>query len=165
MKAVVNCRGWRALAMRALGVVCAVASPALADRPVHGSIGGGGSLLLTGAQGDHWRYELEVDLKPRSRFGGFVAWRAFDDTHDGMLLGGIVYEAGAARPLLVIDLHGDVGADLDQRVPVIGGGVRTTLTLWKAFGIAFDGGGYLVIDDVDDTRFVIATSTSAVLRW
>lgn len=154
--------------MRALVVVCALATPAFGDdagRPVHGSIGAGSSFLLTGAQGDRTRFELEIDLTPHSRFGGFAAWRAFDGEHHGIVTGGIVYEAGAARPLLVVDLHGDAGADLDQRAPVIGGGARTTLTIWKLFGVALDGGGYLVIDGVDETRFVIMGSLSAVVRW
>jgi hypothetical protein len=142
-----------------------VATPAWADRPVHGSIGGGGSLLLSGARGDRTRFELEVDLKPRSRFGGLLAWRAFDADHDGMLMAGLVYEAGAARPRLVVDLHADAGADLGQNAPLVGGGARTTLTLWKVIGVALDGGAYLVIDGVDDTRLVIATSASLVGRW
>jgi hypothetical protein len=82
-----------------------------------------------------------------------------------MLLGGLVYEAGAARPRLVLDLHADVGADLDQKAPVAGGGIRTTLTLWKMLGLAFDGGAYLVIDGLEDTRLVLAGSTSLVMRW
>lgn len=48
---------------------------------------------------------------------------------------------------------------------MIGGGVRTTLTLWKLVGLALDAGSYLVIDGVDDTRLVIATSASLVVRW
>ncbi|NVB78926.1 MAG: hypothetical protein HOV81_11060 [Kofleriaceae bacterium] len=142
-----------------------VATPAWADRPVHGSIGGGGSLLLSGAQGDRTRFELELDLQPKSKFGGLLAWRAFDDEHDGMVMAGLVYEAGAARPRLVVNLHADAGADLDQTAPLVGGGARTTLTLWKVIGVAFDGGAYLVIDGVDETRLVIATSASLVARW
>jgi len=134
-------------------------------RGVHGSIGGGGSLLLTGDRGDRTRFELELDIKPTNRFGGLVAWRAFDADHHGMLLGGLVYEAGAARPLLVVDLHGEAGVELDVTAPVLGGGVRTTLTVWKLIGVGFDAGGYLVIDGVDDTRLVIATSASLVIRW
>ena len=148
-----------------IGALLAMSAPTWADRPVHGSVGGGTSLLLTGAQGDRNRFELEVDIEPQSRFGGLVAWRAFDDAHHGMLLGGLVYEAGAARPRLVVDLHADVGADLDQKAPVAGGGVRTTLMLWKVIGLALDGGAYLVIDGVEDTRLVLAGSTSLVLRW
>lgn len=148
-----------------------VAAPAAADdgnaarRPVHGSIGGGSSLLLTGDGGDRTRFELALDIKPASRFGGHLAWRAFDGDHRGLVLGGIVYEAGAARPLLVLDLHGDVGADLDVYAPVVGGGVRTTLTLWKLIGVGLDTGAYLVLDGIDDTRLVIATSASLVIRW
>jgi hypothetical protein len=142
-----------------------VATPAWADRTVHGSIGGGGSLLLSGARGDRTRFELEVDLQPSSKFGGLLAWRAFDADHDGMVMAGLVYEAGAARPRLVVDLHADAGADLDQLAPLVGGGARTTLALWKVIGVALDAGAYLVIDGVDDTRLVISTSASLVARW
>jgi hypothetical protein len=136
-----------------------------APRGVHGSVGGGTSLLLSGAEGDRSRFELELELEPRSRFGGLVAWRAFDADHHGMLLGGLVYEAGAARPRLVLDLHADAGADLDQKAPVVGGGIRTTITIWGPLGAGLDGGAYLVIDGVDDSRLVIASSGSLVVRW
>jgi hypothetical protein len=151
--------------VKTLVVVVLLTTPAWAERPVHGSVGGGSSLLLTGAEGDRTRFELELDIEPKSRFGGLLAWRAFDEEHRGMLLGGLVYEAGAARPRLVLDLHADVGADLDQKAPVAGGGIRTTLTLWKMLGLAFDGGAYLVIDGLEDTRLVLAGSTSLVMRW
>jgi hypothetical protein len=142
-----------------------VATPAFADRPVHGSIGVGSTLALTAHDGNRLRYELELDIEPRSRYGGLVAWRGFDDEHHGMLLGGLVFEGAAARPRLVVDLHGDLGADLDQKAPVVGGGIRTTLTLYKFVGVAFDGGAYLVIDGIDDTRLRFMGSTSLVARW
>lgn len=148
-----------------LAFACAAAGDARAERPVHGSIGAGSSLLLTGHDDNRMRFELEFDLEPKSRYGGFVAWRAFDDIHRGMVLGGLVYEAGAARPRLVLDLHADAGADLDQRAPVVGGGIRTTLTLWGPLGLALDSGAYLVIDGVDDTRLRLLGSTSLVARW
>jgi len=151
--------------VKALVVICALATPAMADRPIHGSVGGGGSFLLTGDRGDRNRFELAVDIEPASRFGGMLAWRAFDADHHGLLLGGIVYEAGAARPRLVVDLHGEAGVDLDLTAPVLGGGVRTTLTIWKLLGVGLDAGGYLVVDGVDNTRFVLLTSASAVIRW
>lgn len=151
--------------MRALAILCALTASAHADRGVHGSIGGGSALLLTGHDDNRFRFELEVDIKPASRYGGFVAWRGFDDEHRGMLLGGLVYEAGAARPRLVLDLHADAGADLDQRAPVVGGGIRTTLTIVGPIGIALDSGAYLVIDGVDDTRLRLMGSTSIVGRW
>jgi hypothetical protein len=145
--------------------IAALCAPAYADRPVHGSAGGGHSFLWTGAGGDRNRFELEIDVEPRSRFGALLAWRAFDLDHAGMVMAGLVYEGAAARPRLVIDLHADLGADLDQRAPVIGGGIRTTLTIWAPFGIGLDSGAYLVIDGVDDTRLAIATSGSVVIRW
>ncbi len=152
--------------MRALVVICVLAAPALADdRPVRGSIGGGTSILLTGHGDDRQRFELELDIEPAGRFGGLLAWRAFDQDHHGLLLGGLVYEAGAARPRLVVDLHADAGADLDVKAPVLGGGARTTLTIWRMIGVALDAGAYLVIDGVDDTRLVIAGSSSLVIRW
>jgi len=149
----------------AVAALCALAPPAFADRPIHGSVGGGTSFLLTGAGGDRNRFELELDIEPASRFGGLIAWRAFDPDHHGLLLGGLIYEGAAARPRLVLDLHADAGIDLDVTAPVLGGGLRTTLTIWRFIGLALDTGAYLVIDGVDNTRLVIATSASAVARW
>jgi hypothetical protein len=151
--------------VRTLALLCALATPVLAEPRVHGSVGGGVSFLLTGAQGDRHRFELELDVQPASRFGGLIAWRSVDGDHRGLLLGGLVYEAAAARPRLVIDLHADVGADLDLYAPALGGGIRTTLTVWRMFGLALDTGGYLVIDGVENTRLVLATSASLVIRW
>lgn len=151
--------------MRLAAVFLLAATPAMADRPVHGSIGVGSTLALTAHDSNRLRYELELDIEPGSRYGGLVAWRGFDNEHDGMLLAGLVFEGAAARPRLVVDLHGDLGADLDQRAPVVGGGIRTTLTLYKFIGLAFDGGAYLVLDGIDDTRLRMMGSTSLVARW
>jgi hypothetical protein len=151
--------------VKIVALLCLLAGAAYADRPVHGSLGGGGALLLTGDDDKRLRFEVELDIEPGSRYGGLVAWRGFDDVHHGMLLGGIVFEGAAARPRLVVDLHGDVGADLDQRAPVIGGGIRATLTIWGPIGLALDSGAYLVIDGIDDTRLRLMGSTSLVVRW
>ena len=151
--------------MKSLVVLALLAAPAFAERPLHGSVGAGSSLVVAGAKGDHLRFELEADLEPRSRYGGLVAWRSFDDTHRGLLVGGLMYEAGAARPLLVVDLHADAGFDLDQKAPLAGGGIRTTLTIWKMIGVALDGFAYAVIDGVDNSRLVVAGSSSLVARW
>jgi hypothetical protein len=150
--------------VRALAIVVALAAPASA-RPWHGSAGGGTTLLLTGDTGDRNRYELEVDVEPDSRFGALVAWRGFDGAHHGLVCGGLMFEAAAARPRLVLDLHGDAGVDLDQRAPVIGGGLRTTLMIVEPLGLALDSGMYLVVDGVDATRLVIATGAQLVARW
>ena len=149
----------------ALVLVALATASAHADRPVHGSLGGGSALLLTAQDDKRLRYELELDIEPGSRYGGLLAWRGFDRDHRGMLLGGLMFEGAAARPRLVVNLHVDVGADLDQKAPVIGSGIRTTLTLYKLLGLAFDTGAYLVIDGVDDTRLRLMGSTSLVVRW
>lgn len=149
--------------MKSLAVVVVLASPAFA-RPLHGSVGIGGSLLLTGDDGKRTRAELELDLEP-SRYGGLLALRGFDDHHRGLLCAGFVFEPAAARPTLVIDLHGDAGADLDQRAPLVGGGIRTSLGIAGPVGVALDAGGYLVIDGVDHTRLILMTSASLIAKW
>jgi hypothetical protein len=153
------------LAGLALAVLAAPAFADPSDRPVHGSAGIGTTLLLSGDRGDRNRYELEIDLEPASRFGALLAWRGFDRDHHGIACAGLVYEAGAARPRIVVDLHGDLGVDLDQHAPMIGGGVRTTITVKGPLGVALDSGGYLVVDGVEQTRLVLALGAMLVARW
>jgi hypothetical protein len=136
-----------------------------ADRPWHGSVGVGGTLLVTGADGDSGRGELELDVEPKSRFGALVAWRGFDRGKRGIVAGGLVYEAAAARPRLVLDLHVDVGADLDLPAPMLGGGARTIVALVGPVGVALDTGVYVVIDGIAHTRVQLATGLAAVARW
>ena len=149
----------------ALGLVLVLDRSAAADRPWHGSASAGGTLLITGDGGDRGRFELEVDVEPGSRFGALVAWRGFDGDHRGLACAGLVYEAGAARPRLVLDLHADAGIDLDREAPVAGAGLRTTLAIAGRFGLALDSGGYLVIDGVDATRLVLATGAAVVATF
>lgn len=151
--------------MKPLALVALLAAPAWADRPVHGSVGIGSSLLLTGDDGDRSRYDVELDVEPQSRYGALVAWRSFDRSHHGIVDAGLVYEAGAARPRVVLDLHADVGIDLDQRAPMIGGGLRTVVSIVGPLGIALDTGTYLVIDGVARTRLALSTGVSLVARW
>lgn len=141
-----------------------VASTAHA-RPWHGSVGGGTSFLLSGDNGDRNRFELEADVEPASRWGALLAWRGFDDDHKGIVDAGVIYEAGAARPRLVVDLHADIGFDLDQKAPMIGGGLRTVIAIVGPLGVALDTGPYLVIDGVDNTRLQFATGASLVARF
>ncbi|HEY1553663.1 MAG TPA: hypothetical protein VGF94_02455 [Kofleriaceae bacterium] len=151
-----------------LVLVLVLGSPARADesdRAFRGSVSAGGTLLLTGDAGDRQRGEVELDVEPWSRFGGAIAWRGFDGTHDGLVTAGIAYEAAASRPRLVLDLHGDIGLDLDERAPVVGGGVRTVLAVIGPVGVALDTGAYLVIDGVDHTRLQIATGAALAVAW
>ena len=80
-------------------------------------------------------------------------------------MAGLVYEGAAARPRLVVDLHADAGADLDARAPLVGGGVRATLTLLGPLGVVVDAGAYLVIDGIDGSRLQLQSSTLLVARW
>jgi hypothetical protein len=134
-------------------------------RPIHGSAGLGGSLLATGDLGDRGRLDFEVDVEPHSQYGALLALRGFDENHHGLVCAGLVYEPGAARPTLVVDLHADLGADLDQHAPLAGGGIRTTIGIYGPFGIALDSGGYLVIDGIDRTRLVLSFGAAVVARW
>lgn len=135
-----------------------------AARPLHGNLGGGGAALATGADGDHLRGELALEIKP-TRLGALVAWRAFDATHDGLITAGITFEGAAARPRLVLDLHAELGVDLDARAPLVGGGIRTALAIIGPVGVALDTGAFLVIDGVDDTRLQLQSSAIAIVRW
>ncbi len=94
-----------------------------------------------------------------------LAWRAFDDVHRGLVTAGLAFEAGASRPRLVIDLHADVGVDLDQRAPLIGGGLRTTIGIIGPLAIVYDGGAYLILDGFDDSRFQLMSTLLVAARW
>jgi hypothetical protein len=151
--------------VRSLVILVGIAGTAAADRPLHGSIGAGGALVLTGERGDRQRAELAIELKPKSRYGGLVAWRAFDQDRHGLVTAGLVYEGAAARPRLVLDLHVDLGVDLDEKAPVIGGGLRTTLTVIGPLGVVLDTGAYFVIDGVDNSRLQLQSSALVAARW
>ena len=152
--------------MRALLLLLLLATSARADeRPVHGSVAAGGSLLGTGAAGgSRLRADVEVDVEPW-RYGGLLALRAFDRDHKGLLCGGLVYEGAAARPTLVLALHADLGVDLDARAPLLGGGLRTTLFVVGPLALAIDGGVYLVIDGVDHSRLVLSSTALLAAAW
>ena len=142
--------------------------PALAhadDRPLHGSVGIGPSFVITGAGNDRNRFDAEFDLEPWTRLGPFIALRAFDDHHRGLLSAGVIYEAAAARPRLVLDLYGDAGADLDASRPLIGAGIRTTITIIGPLAVGLDTGLHLVIDGVDHSRLQLASDLLLAVRW
>jgi len=149
----------------AVAIVLLWAAVAHAERPLHGSIGFGGSFLATGSQGDRWRLDIAVDLKPKSRYGVLLAWRAFDQEHRGLVTAGLVFEGAASRPRLVVDLHADVGIDLDQRAPLVGAGLRTTIGIIGPLGVVYDGGAYIILDGFDDSRFQLMSTLLLVARW
>jgi hypothetical protein len=142
-----------------------LAATSASARPLHGSVSVGGSLLGTGeGDGSRLRADVEVDLEP-SRYGGLLALRAFDKDHKGLLCGGLIYEGAAARPRLVLALHADLGADLDARAPLVGGGIRATLVVVGPLALAYDGGAYLVIDGVDHSRLVLSSAAMLAVAW
>ncbi|CAN5765881.1 hypothetical protein BH11MYX3_BH11MYX3_18240 [soil metagenome] len=151
--------------MRVLVVVVLLAGTAHADRPLHGSLGIGGALVETGSRGDRFRLEAQLDLKPRSRYGFLLAWRAFDQDHHGLVTAGLNFEGGAARPRLVLDLHVDAGVDLDHSAPLVGAGLRATVGIIGPTAVVLDGGGYLVIDGLDNTRMQLQTALLLAARW
>lgn len=148
-----------------LAIPSAAAESTPPERTVHGSAGAGGSILITGSQGDRFRFDVVLDLKPRSRYGVLLAWRAFDAEHRGLVTAGLLFEGAAARPTLVLDLHADVGVDLDQRAPLIGGGIRPTLQIIGPLGLVYDGGAYLILDGVESSRLQLQSTLLLVARW
>ncbi|MBA3460888.1 MAG: hypothetical protein H0T46_13045 [Deltaproteobacteria bacterium] len=147
-------------------MIAVLAGTAAADRDsLHGSAAAGGTLVMTGAQGDRFRLDMSLDLKPRSRYGVLLAWRAFDEEHRGLVTAGIEYEGAASRPRLVLDLHADVGFDVDSRRPLGGGGIRTTLMIIGPLALVLDAAAYLIVDGVDHTRLQLQSSTLLGGRW
>lgn len=147
-----------------VGALLIHAGPAHGDG-WHTSISAGGSLLATGeGSGSRFRLDGELDVT-YLHYGGLLAIRGADDTHSGLLSLGFVYTAAAARPRLVLDLHGDAGIDLDVHAPVVGGGLRTTITVIGPLGVALDAGLYIVVDGIDQSRAVIDLSAMLALGF
>lgn len=124
-------------------------------RPYHGSLAIGGATLATGSDGDRLRNEVSLDLKPASRYGvilGYRGWDAYslgDGAHAGFVTAGVVFEAGASRPRLVLDLVGEVGWDLDQDAPLAGAGIRSTIGVIGPLAVVLHGSLYVVVDGAD----------------
>ncbi len=127
-------------------------------RPLHLSVGAGG-YVATGP--DTAGLAMFVEALPGGRLGrwGVAArWRRYDDS-GGLLLGGVTFEAGSARPQLAMLFHGELGLQYGEQLPAIGGGVQTELGLWGPLAIATDVGAHLLIDGTDSTIVVSAALT------
>ncbi len=151
--------------MRVAIVAVLLSSRAYADRPLHATAGAGSSIAITGAEGDHLRYDIAIDLKPKSRYGVTAGYRQFDGDHRGLLVGGLVYEGAAARPRLVLDLHVDAGVDLAHPAPLVGAGARATLSVVAPLAIVFDLSAYVIIDGIDHSRFQLTSSALLALTF
>lgn len=171
--------------MRILALVTVLLAPAIAradtleppaERPFRFSIGGGGSLLLTGLDGGtRNRADGHLDLSPGGRFGRYGVTMALRHVvydppfDDGLATIGLLYEAAAARPRLVLSLHADAGATIQDYSPVIGGGIETHFWIWpKKLGplaLVLDTTAHLVIDGAEDTRLVLAGATRLAIAF
>ncbi len=151
--------------MRALLLVCALASAAHAERPVHGSLGAGSSLAITGAEGDHLRFDIAFDLKPKSRYGVTLGWRQFDDERRGLLVVGLVFEGAASRPRLVLDMHASAGVDLDRPAPLVAAGLRPTLGIIGPLAVVFDLTAYVILDGLHGSRLQLASAALVAFQW
>jgi hypothetical protein len=155
-------------------LVCLLAGPAIAEpepepepepprdapRPLRWNLHAGGLVAPTGPAGYGPMAAIELSPGGRfDRFGATVQWRGFEGVDAGWVAGGWVYEAAAARPLLVLSLHGEAGATYggDHTYPVVGGGVTSRLWLAGPFFIGSDGGAHLLYDGVD-SRLVFGFS-------
>jgi len=135
--------------------------------PFRFSIGAGGAALLSGAAGETWRGLAEIDLYPGGplgKVGGSLAVRSllldpFGDA--GLATAGVIYEAAAARPRLVMALHGEAGIAFgpdgaDRLRPAIGGGLKTHLGVIGPLALATDVTAHVIAEDVDDLTLVFS---------
>jgi hypothetical protein len=170
--------------MRAIVVLmllCAVGAVARADddvaaeaaenvRPFHGSIAAGSALMFGGA--DRWAGIAAVDVLPGGVFDRWgltvgvrdVAYRPSFGAR-GLATIGVMREAAAARPLLAIFMHGDVGVTWggERTLPAFGGGVKTYLGIVGPLGVALDSTVHVEIDGVDGTHLIVTLSVMAGL--
>ena len=148
-----------AMAITSARPLTAVAEP---PRTWRGGIGAGGSVALLGPVTTG--LVADAALKPGGifgRLGARVEGRTLDEELEdgidgGLLLGGVVYEAAAARPRLVIDLHAEAGAALPDPRLAVGGGAITQLWLVGPLAIGLDSSAHLVLDGVDGTELILA---------
>jgi hypothetical protein len=151
------------IGVTALCVVAAAHTARADDRPWHGAIGAGGFVALTGPAPNGLAAEAEV--YPGSRFGARVHGRTFEDDGDaGLLLGGLVYEAAAARPRLALALHAEAGARLPEARAVLGGGVTTQLSIIGPIAVALDSAAHFIFDGVDSELMLSTALTLRVFR-
>ena len=137
-------------------------------RPLHGSIAAGGAVVFGSA--DRTAGLAELDVLPGGSLGTWGVTLGVRDLRytpfasRGMATIGVIREAAAARPLLAVLLHGDVGVAWgDQTLPVVGGGVKTYVALLGPLGLALDSTLHVEIDGVSGTHLVLTLGLEAAL--
>jgi len=168
------------LGLAALAALVGSAAPAAAEptppRPFHVSIGGGGSLLFTGLDGGpRTRADGHLDISPGGAFGRFGLTAALRHViydplfDDGLATLGVLYEAAASRPRLVLSLHADAGLTLAETNPVLGGGIETHFWIWPRklgpLALVLDTTAHLVLDGTENTHLVLASATRLALAF
>lgn len=139
-------------------------------RDWHAGIGAGGFVAVLGPVSSG--LAASADLSPGGGFGRLgarLAARTLDDDladgiDAGLLLGGMVYEAAAARPRLAIALHGEIGAAVPDAHLAVGGGVETTLWIVGPLAVGLDSTAHVVLRGVDSELLVAGALTARLAR-
>ncbi len=125
-------------------------------RPLHWGIGGGTNLRLTGGERTGWVAAAELLSGGRfDRFGIRLSARGDFNGEPVVLLGGLVFEAGTARPRLNIIMYGEAGASVEGE-PSFSIGVQTNLAVFGPLGVGFDANGTLIARDTESTALMIS---------
>ncbi len=140
------------------------------ERDWHAGIGAGGFVALLGPVSNG--LTASADISPGGAFGrlgGRIAALTLDDdlgdgVDGGLLLGGVVYEAAAARPRLAIALHGEAGAAVPDPHLALGGGVETTLWIVGPLAVGLDSTVHLVLRGVDSELLLGGALTVRIAR-
>lgn len=106
-----------------------------------------------------------IELLPGGAFGRFgigLYYRGDRTVRHGAYLAGLVYEAGAARPKLVMTLHAAVGYDAAHDLPIVGGGWRISLAVSGPIVVSTNLTGQLFLDGVN-SRLGIGVGLTAGL--
>lgn len=147
-------------------------APEDAPEGMHGAVGVGGFVGLTGPG----RYGLaaEAEVFPPwpldvlgDRVGLGLRYRGWDGLARGLVVGGLVYEAGATRPHLTIELHGDVGlvyGTAGGNRLLLGGGVRTQLGVFGPVAVALHGDVYCAFENLRLRPHIVPAVTVGLAR-
>lgn len=136
--------------------------PAAPPRPLYGRLAAGVVGALTGDA--RWAPAAELEVLPgdalgAGRLGARLAWRGDEDDVDtGWVVGGVAFEAAAARPRLQATLGVELGLAYEPagvRAPV--GGVVVGFHLW-IFGplsLSATSSAHVIVDGLD-TELILA---------
>jgi hypothetical protein len=147
-------------------------APEIAPDGVHGAVGVGGFLGLTGP--GRFGLAAEAEVFPAwslgslgDRVGLGLRYRGFDGLARGIVAGGPVYVAAATRPHIAIEMHGDIGllyGTADGNRLLLGGGVRTQLGLFGPVAVALHGDVYYALEHLRLRPHIVPAVTVGLAR-